>query len=153
MQRKSNHSINNIYDLDNNNTEDLTYNNQTYSNGFDIDQIKSRNNKKIYYIKKRINQNNTITNKNNLTQIEPHNILSPRLIEQDSETIPQKFKIETMPLVFNKLKSKEKKEADKRNCLQIGTNQIYIRKKNSNNFLINKSNKKLSGSAIDEINI
>ena len=152
MQVKSNHSINNIFDVDNN-IEDITYNNQTYSNGFGIDQLKSRNNKKIYYIKKKIKQNNSITNKNNLTQIEPHNILSPSQIEQDSDTIPQKFKIETMPLDFNKFKSKEKKEADKRNSLQIGNNQIYIRKKNSNNFLNNKSSKKLSGPAIDEINI
>jgi len=153
MQVKSNHSINNIFDVDNN-IEDITYNNQTYSNGFGINQLKSRNNKKIYYIKKRIKHNNSITNKNNLTQIEPHNILSPsQIIDQDSDTIPQQFKIETMPLDFNKFKSKEKKEIEKRNSLQIGTNQIYIRKKNSNNFLSNKANKKLSGSTIDEINI
>jgi len=153
MQVKSNHSINNIFDVDNN-IEDITYNNQTYSNGFGINQLKSRNNKKIYYIKKRIKHNNSITNKNNLTQIEPHNILSPsQIIDQDSDTIPQQFKIETMPLDFNKFKSKEKKEIEKRNSLQIGNNQIYIRKKNSNNFLSNKANKKLSGSTIDEINI
>lgn len=153
MQVKSNHSINNIFDVDNN-IEDITYNNQTYSNGFGINQLKSRNNKKIYYIKKRIKHNNSITNKNNLTQIEPHNILSPsQIIDQDSDTIPQQFKIEKMPLDFNKFKSKEKKEIEKRNSLQIGTNQIYIRKKNSNNFLSNKANKKLSGSTIDEINI
>ena len=153
MQVKSNHSINNIFDVDNN-IEDITYNNQTYSNGFGINQLKSRNNKKIYYIKKRIKHNNSITNKNNLTQIEPHNILSPsQIIDQDSDTIPQQFKIETMPLDFNKFKSKEKKEIEKRNSLQIGTNQIYIRKKNSNNFLSNKANNKLSGSTIDEINI
>lgn len=153
MQVKSNHSINNIFDVDNN-IEDITYNNQTYSNGFGINQLKSRNNKKIYYIKKRIKHNNSITNKNNLTQIEPHNILSPsQIIDQDSDTIPQQFKIETMPLDFNKFKSKEKKEIEKRNSLQIGTNQIYIHKKNSNNFLSNKANKKLSGSTIDEINI
>lgn len=153
MQVKSNHSINNIFDVDNN-IEDITYNNQTYSNGFGINQLKSRNNNKIYYIKKRIKHNNSITNKNNLTQIEPHNILYPsQIIDQDSDTIPQQFKIETMPLDFNKFKSKEKKEIEKRNSLQIGTNQIYIRKKNSNNFLSNKANKKLSGSTIDEINI
>lgn len=153
MQVKSNHSINNIFDVDNN-IEDITYNNQTYSNGFDINQLKSRNNKKIYYIKKRIKHNNSITNKNNLTQIEPHNILSPsQIIDQDSDTIPQQFKIETMPLDFNKFKSKEKKEIEKRNSLKIGTNQIYIRKKNVNNFLSNKANKKLSSSTIDEINI
>lgn len=150
MQVKANHSINNIFDVDNN-IEDISYNNQTYCNGFGLDKLKRRNNKKIYYIKKRINQNNSITNKNNLTQIEPHNILSPSQIEQDSDTIPQQFKIETMPLDFNKFKSKEKKVIEKRNSLKIGTNQIYIRKKNSNNFL--KASKKLSGSAIDEINI
>ena len=55
-----------------------------------------------------------------------------------------------MPLDFNKFKSKE---TERRNSLQIGTNQVYVRKKNSNNFLSNKTKKKLSGSTIDEINI
>ena len=152
MQVKSNHSINNIFDVDNN-IEDISYNNQTYSNGFGIDQLKTKNNKKIYYIKKRIKNTNSITNKNNLTQIDPLNILSSSQFEQDSDTIPQQFKIETMPLDFKKLKSKEKKEIDKKNSLKAGSNQIYIPKKNSNNFLSNKLHKKLSGSTIDEINI
>lgn len=152
MQVKSNHSINNIFDVDNN-IEDITYNNQTYSNGFGIEQFKSRNNKKIYYIKKRIKPNISPTNKNNLTQIEPHNMLFPGQIYQDSDIIPQQFKIETMPLDFNKYKSKEKKEADDRNSLQICNKKIYIRKKNSNNFVKKRANKKLSGSTIDEINI
>ena len=56
MQVKSNHSINNIFDVDNN-IEDIEYNNQTYSNGFGIDKLKARNIKKIYYIKKRIKHN------------------------------------------------------------------------------------------------
>ena len=152
MQVKSNHSINNIFDVDNN-IEDISYNNQTYSNGFGIDQLKTKNNKKIYYIKKRIKNTNSITNKNNLTQIDPLNILSSSQFEQDSDTIPQQFKIETMPLDFKKLKSKEKKEIDKKKSLKAGSNQIYIPKKNSNNFLSNKLHKKLSGSTIDEINI
>jgi len=149
MKVKSNHSINNIFDVDNN-IEDIEYNNQTYSNGFGIDKLKARNNKKIYYIKKRIKHNNSLTSKNNLTQIEPLSILSPRQIDQDSDSIPQQFKIETMPLDFNKFNSKE---IERKNSLQIGTNQIYVRKKNSNNFLNNKTKKRLSGSTIDEINI
>jgi len=149
MKVKSNHSINNIFDVDNN-IEDIEYNNQTYSNGFGIDKLKARNNKKIYNIKKRIKHNNSLTSKNNLTQIEPLSILSPRQIDQDSDSIPQQFKIETMPLDFNKFNSKE---IERKNSLQIGTNQIYVRKKNSNNFLNNKTKKRLSGSTIDEINI
>lgn len=157
-------SNNNIFDIDNLN--DLTNNNQSYSNGFiqinnsynKINISNKNRNKNIYYTKKKI-INNSNTNRDDLSQIEFVNTSSEKY-NQVTDSVQDTFKVETLPIFkFNmpKPKSKDKIDSNIRNSIRNFNDmqKIYINKKCVKSFLDSSqyNDKDKSNSSIDEIKI
>jgi len=157
-------SNNNIFDIDNLNN--LTYNNQTYSNGFiqinnscsKINNSHKNRNKNLYYTKKKI-MNNSNTNRDDLSQIEFPNTSSEKY-NKVSESIIDSFKVETIPIFkvnMPKPKSKDKIDSNIRNSIKNFNDmqKIYINKKCVKSFLDSSqyNDKDKSNSSIDEIKI
>ena len=157
-------SNNNIFDIDNLNN--LTYNNQTFSNGFiqinnsynKINISNKNRDKNIYYTKKKI-INNSNTNRDDFSQIEIANTSSEKF-NQVSDSIQDVFKVETIPIFkFNRPKPKSKDKIDNniRDSIKNFNDmqKIYINKKCVKSFLDSSqyNDKDKSNSSIDEIKI
>ena len=157
-------SNNNIFDIDNLNN--LTYNNQSFNNGFiqinksySKKNISNKNrNKNIYYTKKKI-VNNSNTNRDDLSQIEFANTSSEKF-NLVSDSVQDVFKNETLPVFkFNmpKAKSKDKIDNNIRDSIKNFNDmqKIYINKKCVKSFLDSSqyNDKEKSNSSIDEIKI
>ncbi len=133
---------NNIFDIDSNDNNDNIYlnKNATFSNGFTINKSEKK-----CYIKKRI-KNNSIRNRNNISNIEmPETISTEKIFYNPSETTHENFRIETIPIYNLKLSTD--------NDDQIYNKQkINIIKKNVKNLFHNIKKKNVN-SSINEINI
>ena len=133
---------NNIFDND-----DFSFNNLTYSNGFD--QLYNKKYYNHYYIKKHV-KNSSINNIINSSHFEQPEIISTKQFDYPIDLTQDSFRIETIPIFNLKLpKSKDKKEHEKQ--------KIFFKMKNVKNSLNNSKNKRskknISNSSIDEISI
>ncbi len=146
MDEFSNNQNNNIFDTDN-----IYFNNQTFSNGFN-QYFNYKRNSNVFYIKKRAN-NNLIKYRNNSPKIEKMETMAIQTFNHPSETSKDLLGIETIP-IFNMKFTQSKDNLDN---IKTEKQKIYINKKKVKNLLSKKKNKSINKNianlSIDEINI